>query len=377
MGERLMPPSLRCCFATLVCTWFLSGIALADGYLTSVGEGEDKIPVVVVKGTPYEMGRRQGELVKADAVQFIDAFMKCVQTADPKRFSDANLTAAWKTISKYTDPRFQEEMKGMAEGTGVPLDLLQRAHMVPVIGDFSCSAIAAWGTATKNGHLYQTRNLDWDMHVTAQEHPCIVVYIPDQGIPHVNITFAGSIGCNTGMNAAGIVLSEMGDTPAADYPFNLEGTHFTTLFRTVLYDADGLDTAVGLFKSAQRIKKYHYVVGDGKNRQAVKMLAHAPNLVIWKDNDPKDELAPRVHKDFVYQDEGRGAFAPLQKNFGRITEKDMIDVACKIPIKGGNILDVVYDATALEFWVAYAEKDVEAYKRPFVHVKLKDYLDKK
>ncbi|MFO1021763.1 MAG: C45 family peptidase [Planctomycetales bacterium] len=363
--------------ATLICSPPFSGTVRAEGYLTSVGSGEDKIPVVVVKGTPYEMGRRLGELVKEDANKFINIFMKSVQTAEPQRFSDANLSAAWKTISKYTDPRFQEELKGLSEGAGIPLDLLQRAHMVPAIGDFSCSSIAAWGTATKNGHLYQTRNLDWDMHVSAQNYPCIVVYIPDQGIPHVNITFAGSIGSNTGMNAQGIVLSEMGDSPASDYPFNLEGTHFTTLFRSVLYDADGLDAAVDLFKNSHRIKKYHFVVGDGKNLRAVKMLAHAPNLVIWKDNDPQDELAPKVHKDFVYQDEGRGAFAPMLKNFGKITEKDMIDVACKIPIKGGNILDVVYDATALEFWVAYAEKDVEAYKRPFVHVKLKDYLEKK
>lgn len=375
-----MPAALRLWIALsamLMSSLVLTGTALAEGYLTSVGSGEDKIPVVVVKGTPYEMGRRLGELVKEDATKFINIFMKTVQTAEPQRFSDANLTAAWKTISKYTDLRFQEEMKGMSEGSGIPLDLIQRAHMVPVIGDFSCSAIAAWGTATKNGHLYQTRNLDWDMHVSAQEYPCIVVYVPDQGIPHVNITFAGSLGCNTGMNAAGIVLSEMGDSPASDYPFNLEGTHFTTLFRSVLYDADGLDAAVHLFKSAHRIKKYHYVVGDGKNLRAVKMVAHAPNLVIWKDNDAQDELAPKVHKDLVYQDEGRGAFAPMLKNFGKITEKEMIDVACKIPIKGGNILDVVYDATALEFWVAYAEKDVEAYKRPFVHVKLKDYLEKK
>ena len=51
-----------------------------------------------------------------------------------------------------------------------------------------------------------------------------------------------------------------------------------------------------------------------------------------------------------------------------------ISVACKISIKGDNVLDVDYDATALEFWVAYAKKDIEAYKRRFVHVRLKDYL---
>jgi hypothetical protein len=214
------------------------------------------------------------------------------------------------------------------------------------------------------------------MHVKAQEHPCIVVYLPDRGTPHVNITFAGCIGCNTGMSAAGIALSEMGDSPGKDYPFNLNGTHFTTLFRTVLYDADGIDQAIDIFKSAQRIKKYHYVVGDGKNLQAVKMLAHAPDLIVWKDNDVRDELAPNVMPQVVYQDEGRGAYAPLQEVYGKIGHQEMIDIACRIPIKGGNILDVVYDATALEFWVAYAEKDVEAYQRPFVHVKLKDYLKK-
>jgi isopenicillin-N N-acyltransferase like protein len=354
----------------------LLGVVRADGYLTAVGEGDSRIPLIVVRGTPYEMGRQQGELIREEAATFINAFLKLVQTADPKRFSDASLDAAWQAVTPHTDSRFHEELRGLAEGTGVPLRTLQRAHAMPIVADYSCSGIAAWGSATRDGHLYQTRNLDWDMHVGAQDHPLIVVYIPDQGIPHANITFAGAIGSNTGMNAAGIVLSEMGDSPAADYPFNLDGTHFTTLFRSVLYDADGLGAAVDLFKSARRIKKYHYVVGDGKNRQAVKMLAHAPNLIVWKDNDPTDELAPKVRRDLVYQDEGRGAYGPLDKVWGKIGHQEMIDIACKIPIKGGNILDVVYDATALEFWVSYAKKDVEAYKRPFVHVKLKDYLDK-
>jgi isopenicillin-N N-acyltransferase like protein len=34
----------------------------------------------------------------------------------------------------------------------------------------------------------------------------------------------------------------------------------------------------------------------------------------------------------------------------------------------------VDDEPALEFWVAYAKKAIEAYKRPFVHARLKDYL---
>ena len=221
--------------------------------------------------------------------------------------------------SNHTPIRdFKKSCAGLADGTGLPIEVLRRAHALPAIADYACSSIAAWGSATKDGHLYQTRNLDWEMHLTAQDHPCIVVYIPNEGIPHANITFAGCIGANTGMNARGIVLSEMGDSPGSEYPFDINGVHFTTLFRTVLYDADSLDKAVAIFKSADRIKKYHFVVGDGKNRKAVKMLAHAPNLIVWKDNDPQDELAPEVMKNLVYQDEGRGAFSPLKRVYGKI-----------------------------------------------------------
>jgi hypothetical protein len=353
----------------------ISGIARGDGYLTTAGTGEDKIPVVVVRGTPYEMGKKLGELTQRDAVEFVHTALERVQARNPKRFSNEALDAAWQAIEPYTDPRFQEELRGLADGTGVSINVLRRAHTLPVIADYACSSIAAWGSATKDGHLYQTRNLDWEMHLTAQDHPCIVIYIPSTGIPHANITFAGCIGANTGINARGIVLSEMGDSPGGDYPFDINGVHFTTLFRTVLYDGDSLDKALDLFKSARRIKKYHYVVGDGRSRKAVKMLAHAPDLVIWKDNDPDDELAPHVLKNLVYQDEGRGAFLPLERLYGRIGAPELINVACKIPIKGSNVLDIVYDATALEFWVAYAKKEIEAYKRPFVHVKLKDYLN--
>ncbi|MCA9074183.1 MAG: hypothetical protein KDA93_04055 [Planctomycetaceae bacterium] len=372
---------LRCSIVTLFATFALNVTCRAaeKPYLTSVGEGDTKIPVAVVRGTPFEMGQQLGEMTRDDSVEFIGQIVSRIQADDPERFSNANLDSAWEQVSAHTDQRIHEELRGLSEGTGISLKQLQRAHAIPVVADYSCSSIAAWGNATKDGHLYQTRNLDWHLGLGAQDHPLIVVYLPNDGVPHVNITFAGFIGANTGMNAEGIVLSEMGDSPGSEYPFDLNGVHFTTLFRSVLYDAKTLDDAVGQFRDAKRIKKYHYVVGDGltakgEPKQAVKMLAHAPDLIVWTDNDPKDELAPEVLKQIVYQDEGRGAFAPLTKVYGEIGGPEMIDIACQIPIKGGNVLDVVYDATALEFWVSFASNDAEAFERPFVHVKLADYL---
>ena len=59
--------------------------------------------------------------------------------------------------------RFKEELRGLAEGSGEPLVLMQRVHMIAVISEYSCSGVAIWGSATRNGHLYQIRNLDYSL----------------------------------------------------------------------------------------------------------------------------------------------------------------------------------------------------------------------
>lgn len=354
----------------------MANASLADGYRTVVGSGDAQIPVVVVRGTPYEMGLALGKLTAPEAKSLVDGFLALVQSSGSPRFTNDSLDAAWNAVAPHTSARFKEELRGLAEGANIPLERLQRAHAVPIVSDYACSSLAAWGKATRDGHLYQTRNLDWILAARAHDRPCVVVYIPNEGIPHLNVSFSGYIGVNTGMNAQGIVLSEMGDSPSKDYPFDLNGTHFTTLFRDILYEADSLDHAVKMIKGAKRIKKYHYVIGDGDLPSAVKMKAHAPDLLIWKDNDPTDELAPNVLEQVVYQDEGRGAFEPLKSAWGKIDETAMKETSCAIPIKGGNVLSVVYDATDREAWVSYAKGETEAYLRPFVHIKMSDYLGK-
>jgi isopenicillin-N N-acyltransferase like protein len=265
----------------------------------------------------------------------------------------------------------------LADGSGVPLELLQAVHAVPLLMPYSCSSIAAWGDATEDGHLYQTRNLDWSLAVKAHEFPVIVVYLPDRGNAHVVPTFAGMIGAHTGLNGRGIALAEMGDAPAREKPYQVHAPHFTVWFRTLLYDADSLSGALDLFRTLPMTKRYHYVFGDGQSeRRAVKIKAHAPEpedrrLRIWRDNDPDDDFAPKVLPGVVYNDEGRGAFPTLQAEHGRLNGERLVRLCNRIPIKGGNVVNVVYDATALRMWVSYAKGDQEAYERPYVLLDLK------
>jgi hypothetical protein len=363
---------------TALLLWIIFAAVLpcyGRGFRTSIGP--DAVPLVVVAGDSYEMGRSLGTLIPDEMQKLISATVGSLGRSGDSRYSAENLDAAWKSVSPHISRTWKRQLRGLADGSGIPLRQLMRAHMIPVVGDYSCSGAAIWGDATEDGKMYVFRNLDYSLRMRMQELPVVVVYLPDDGLAHVNPTFAGFIGVQTGMNERGLALTEMGDSPGRDYPFDLDGVPFFTLFSDLLYRAEGLDAALGTIRQARRIKKYHYVIGCGADRRGVKIRAHAPDLAIWTDNDPDDESAPNVFRHVVINAESRApvAFEHIRANYGKYNAQKVIELTKAVPIKGGNLFAVVYDATDLRMYFAYARDDQEAYKRPLQTLDLKVCFD--
>jgi hypothetical protein len=346
----------------------------AAGYRTAIGAGADEIPVVVVSGTPYEMGYQCGALMTSEVAACLGAYLSYYQTGDPVRYSDANLDAAWTAVAPHVPTRFVEEMQGLADGAGISYDSVRRAHCVSLLEDYACSGVALWGAASADGHLYQIRNLDYTMDSGMQAYPAIVVYLPNSGTAYANVGFAGYVGSIAGMNAQGIAITEMGDTPGSEYPFDLNGVPFFVMFRNILQDAASLSGALQIVSDATRIKKYHYVIGSGDEPAGAKLRAWAPNLDTWTDNDPTDELYPNVLPNVVYQTmNNAAAWSHLNAYYGSYDASRTIELS-RLVHGGGNLMDVVYDATARQMWVAFAEGVQPAYQREYVHFNLYDYL---
>lgn len=345
-----------------------------EANVTTVRQGDAEIPLIVVRGTPYEMGRQLGAALRQQITTFIPPALQgiCGQLG----VTEEQLQEVWSRTAAYADDRLEQELAGVADASGLPLKTLQAMHAVPLLMPYSCSSIAAWGDATVDGHLYQTRNLDWNLEIGAHNFAAIVIYVPDSGSPHVVPTFAGFCGAHTGMNFHGIALSEMGDASRKEAPYFVHAPHFTAFFRTMLYDAKSLTETLEIFGRQPMTKRYHFVFGDGQtDRRAVKVRAHAPEpadrrVLIWKDNDATDEFAPNVLSCVVYNDEGRGAFPTLKSGHGKLNGEALVKLANQIPIRGGNVANVVYDATALKMWVTYAKGTEEAYLRPSVLIDL-------
>lgn len=354
--------------------------SVIEPYITTVGEGSDEVKLAVVKGSPYEMGKQLGEMLGNEIETSMGDFLLYAQQRAPVMYSNEELDKAWETNSPYVDPRIIEEMQGMAETSGVSFDLLKRAHMVPLISSYACSGVAVWGNATADGHTYQLRNLDYTMGAGLQNHPLVVVYIPDNGIAHVNVTFAGYIASHTGMNAKGLVLGEKGKSSSSEYPYNIEGVHFSFLFRSLMYDANDLEELLETVESTKLIKRYYLFFSDGNtdNPGGAKVIVSSPDeikLSIYRDNDQEDNVAPDVLPGAIYQTmDNSTAYSFLTANTGNIDHNSMIELSKAVADEGSNLMNVVYDASSLMLWVAFANMAIDASQQTYVEVDINDYI---
>lgn len=387
-----------------------------EGQRYNINAGARSIPLVVLRGSPYEMGRQYGQLMQTEIVALLPSFLDTLKAEYPA-ITDAALDAAWEAVTAAYDPAFtgvmsrvEEEILGIAEGTGLynpanpanvdGLIMVRRANMALVLAQLSGSAVAATRSATVGGNTYQSNNINWSLGLGLQNYPCMVYYIPAmaEGFPHLNVTFAGFAGALTGINIAGTGLSLVGDPDQPGDPdaFTMVGNHISLLFRDLLYDArssrEAWSNAQQAIVTSSLVRRQHVVVGDGryllKNQKA---KLHLPDglfgVQLWNENDPADEFFPKILPNLVYSGPRSGAFAAnnvddgpaisfLRQDFGNINETTLIDVN-NVMADENNLVNVVYSSPwslDLYAWVAYADGSTPASQQPMVRVNLHDYI---
>ncbi len=160
-------------------------------------EDVDGTKVLHLKGTAREMGVQHGVLLRDDireqvrylfdvkAKEFKPEVFGVKLPIDAKRL----IGSISELQKKYVPDRFYDEMRGIAEGSGVAIEEVVAANFIPEL--FHCSGFALAGSATGNGMLYHGRVLDYGCDWRLQDHAVLVVAEPDGSIPFVNVTYAG------------------------------------------------------------------------------------------------------------------------------------------------------------------------------------------
>ncbi len=353
-----------------VCANVLAGSpAELTVHLEYAGRGAARVAVLYLAGEPYEMGYFHGRLAGRRIVRFYDHFLRAAVMAMGITYED--LDAAWAAMAPFVPQEIKQEMRGLAEGAGVPLRDVQRVHAIGDLSEYHCTFFAAWGRATADGHLHQIRALDYYTELGIQRYPAVFVYYPRRGVPFAQVGYLGYLGALAGMNAAHIAISTIGDSYGDDKE-TLAGEPFIFTSRRVLQGAETLEQAVEIVRRARRTSSFLYCLGDGKIPRAVAMQTCRDFAYVYDDWC----LPNRQLRDVVYF--SMTASSPwnekiydwLKPRWGKI--RDGTGRELMRECETGNLHAVEYDVTDLEMWVANARPGgAPAYDQPYVRLDLK------
>ncbi len=339
----------------------------ADG-LHQEGKGRlevrDGRRVLYLSGTAREIGYQHGRLLAPNIKRMAERLLYGVGLAYSLEKGLWFLREAEKLAVRqrpYIEPEYIEEMKGLAEGAGLPETIVQSANLFPEF--FHCSGAALFGKATKNGELLHARVLDYMTEVGLQDD-AVVMAVERAGVRRfVNVGYAGFIGSVTGMNEKQVAIGEMGGGGEGKW----DGTPMSFLVRGALENCDTLEEALHYMRSRKRTCEYYYVVSDGKTKSASGIAATPETFETVGPGQTHPRL-PDAVEDAVLLSAGdryKQLVKKVRENYGRIGPEDLMQIIKRPVAMKSNLHDVIFAPQSLKFWVANATRKTPACDEPY------------
>lgn len=229
-------------------------------------------PHIRLSGTPWERGRQYGEAARDRILVSKAGYQAAFQFMAGLAWDAAvDAAAVYEEPIQAAFPGYLEEMRGIAEGSGLSLsDILTLNARTEIIGAMSaakaagpareCSSFALLGTRTESGHTLLGQNWDWLVHSFGS---LVVLEVEQDDQPNfVTIVEAGLL-AKTGMNSSGLGVTPNAMVTAADR--GAAGLPFHVTLRALM-DCDTLADAISLMQRYEHASSANY------------LLAHADGL---------------------------------------------------------------------------------------------------
>lgn len=270
----LLPRFLIGCFASLFCySFFLfGGQPLQENHSDSYLEIDQGQSILHLKGLPYELGYQHGRLLKeqvqANVKQMVDGYLM----ANQEHPTIKSFLSVLPQILTHVPDDYQQELKGLSDGAEIPYEKILLVNLLPEM--FHCTGLTVSGQATADRELYHVRVLDYAAGKNLQHTAVFMVVEPEGKIPFINVSYAGFIGCITGMNLQKIALGEIGGKGYGHW----NGMPMAFLLRYILERAHHLEEVKSLLASVPRTCEYYYVFSDGKSHESIGVYATEQKL---------------------------------------------------------------------------------------------------
>lgn len=211
---------------------------------------EKGLTVLQLEGNCSEMGLQHGASLREE-IHLVRS--KFIDYLSREKWSVFGRLLYWllmvfaKTMNRYIPDALRKEMLSASKGANVPYYFILLLNVLDdLLNLLFCSSFAI----TEDGHTICGRNLDYDIFTDLMAHlNTVFVYKPKEGYPFLSLAWPGYVGCLTGMNANGLVL-----TSHASYSLdkNRKGVPTGLLYRHALQHALSINDIERAITSAPR-----------------------------------------------------------------------------------------------------------------------------
>ncbi|MBI3272131.1 MAG: alpha/beta hydrolase family protein [Planctomycetes bacterium] len=372
-GSTVPPPEPRPMPAEAHADWLVA----REG--RGFAEESDGQLVLHLRGTHFEMGYQMGKMFPSVCRDFVGAWLHDPAIAGGRTLSE--LLGMYSRAAPFLPQAFKDEMRGLAEGAGLPLNDVLACHMLPDLRPSRGSA--AWSAATVAGRLYQQWSLsdvlEPGARPKARARAAVLLFEPADGTPHAVVGWVGMLGCASGVSARGLSVGAMA---SASRDESFAGIPSGFLLRQLLQSAATLREALDLLEKGPRTYGYNFIFADGKVPEAVAVEVNRSRVEVFRAEEPKEDILPhgalkhavRRSNHFVSADLAatqRSSYDPresdaaswmgynqlgayLEERMGRIDAEAMRGACRLFPPRHPCLQHAVFSPGDLKLWVAIA-----------------------
>jgi hypothetical protein len=215
----------------------------------------EKVPVLVVRGTPAEMGEQFGKLAIANAPDIEGLHAQFLKDAGQEKWYP--LIAAKSRALKPSFPAHHAaEIEAAAKASKSEESLLLFANTIAdLTSGLGCSTVIIEKERSTTGNPIFGRIFDWQPTRGITEHTLVVVYKGDGKRAFAAVTISPIEGVISGMNDAGlcVTMNEIGIKKSKEkQEFNGKGTPLVLAFRRVLEECGTVAEAEKFLRDGQR-----------------------------------------------------------------------------------------------------------------------------
>ncbi|MCR4413719.1 MAG: C45 family autoproteolytic acyltransferase/hydrolase, partial [Thermoguttaceae bacterium] len=214
----------------------------------SEAPGPGGLRVIVMRGTPYEMGRAHGH-AHGKAIRRI--LRRYADLPNHNEDELAAVEAATAQIGTLLGPDDLEEMRGIADGAEVALASIV-AHNLRIYPDHGagCVHFAVSGRSNAGVGLVHAGNDDVPLALVLRHclERNVQVRFPQGGIPHVSFAMAGQMAASIGINAKGLAITGAMLLDRAPQGTAVRGLVHSAVVKRILQEAEDIDQAIDVLR---------------------------------------------------------------------------------------------------------------------------------